>query len=118
MSKFTPAPWELDYLNSNNKDNGIYITDNLTTVCDFYFKSGSGRIVDFPNAKANAHLICAAPDMYGALKPLEDYANEMDELQPTWSYDEKVASFPLYYQGCIARSTLKKARGEVEVDNV
>lgn len=60
--QFTPAPWHV-----NKSDNClVYDADNIG-VCSTRHNDGEPR----RNAKANATIIAAAPEMYEALEKME-----------------------------------------------
>lgn len=60
MNAFTPGPWIIDQYGSIKTPNG------RTLVAD----GVAFRSVSTPETAANAQLISAAPDLYGALKDL------------------------------------------------
>ena len=72
--KHTPGPWNID---ETGGDIGvIYITslnsmESMGTVCDLYFKN-EHETHRFSNAKANARLIAAAPELLETLETLVD----------------------------------------------
>ncbi len=89
MTKFTPGPWEWLYAETHCDGVGRVVTaqvvDVPTNQCVVEFSntshseivyegdgSGGGAFYD-EQARANARLISAAPDMYEALKRLVEY---------------------------------------------
>lgn len=73
-AKFTSGEWKV----SNNGETLKVKTGDQTTVCQLTFLKGAhgmkGRKPE-GEAKANAHLIAAAPDMYEALKLLVKFCD-------------------------------------------
>jgi hypothetical protein len=69
--KWTPGPWRFGYSQKRTKirDNVVFVDNDKTTICK----------CDGDKAHENARLICAAPDLYEALKELlrvhEDRSN-------------------------------------------
>lgn len=69
--KFTPGPW-IALPNAPRADDYWRVSDREDFVCQMFSER-----CEFENAKANAHLIAAAPDLYEALKWIADqYANQ------------------------------------------
>lgn len=63
MTNFTKGPWRVDGY--------LIIGDNGYTICDLW---------DYTTYYTNnAHLIAAAPEMYEALKNIENDDNSMNE---------------------------------------
>jgi len=69
--KHTPGPWEADIDN-----NGDYIV----TIRSYRRVYVNATYEDDDNVKHDAHLIAAAPDMYEALKNLENDNNQIPDL--------------------------------------
>lgn len=95
-TKFTPGPWELS-LEVPNWGEG---EDDP----EFYSVYIGGEAVDVPtdNAKADANLIAAAPDLYAALEA-------MFAIGTTSECHEG----PCGHKACgLAKAALAKARGE------
>ena len=68
--KFTPGPWMVAI---NEDSDLVWVEDaEVDTICDFYSrdrdKDGGISFNGFPNYKANAHLVAAAPAMYERLE--------------------------------------------------
>ncbi len=82
-AKFTNGKWEVV---EESEHHGFYVEDsNGYTVADLYFisKLSEASVNHGDNAKANAHLIAAAPEMYEFLESLQlDVSNDYkrDEL--------------------------------------
>ncbi len=97
--KFTQGEWEVVHASSHH---GYYVQDdNGVTVCDLYYMS-NGRHYHHQNkfdAKPNAHLIAAAPEMYRLLETISDYY--------------KLTGGECHHESEI-ESLLAKARGEHE----
>lgn len=93
--QFTPGPWEI-----NGSDHGFVIATEGHSLAAVWPESLRGRKFD---AKANAFLIAAAPELYEALKwALENIQGMIDE--------DDIPSFVIRDQ---ARAALAKARGEL-----
>jgi len=75
MPKFTPGPWKADALNEDRFAYYILPAINAAGQWGPWIADIMGHINDtFPSeeqARANAHLIAAAPEMYEALKEAE-----------------------------------------------
>lgn len=71
-TKFTPGPWEIEY---DNSETGQWYQSGPAIV---HFRYNSNSQI---KAKANAHLIAAAPDMFEALRILtaDNFAMQMTE---------------------------------------
>jgi hypothetical protein len=85
--KFTNGKWEVVEASEHH---GFYVEDsNGYTVADLYFMSKlSGARVDHgDNAKANAHLIASAPEMYEMLRALSEMSSEDAKLYLEGSSD-------------------------------
>lgn len=100
-AKFTPGPLETDFFNV--EDSGVYmVMDSLNqAVCECFTQypfAGKPGITD-DEAKGNAFLYAAAPDMYAELDHLKNYF-----IQPDYRiiFDR-------------IEELLRKARGESEV---
>ena len=97
---FTPGPWKI----KNNEHSGevavVYCTSQgVSNICGKRARPWGAEIHD-----ANAHLIAAAPDLYGALSGL---------LKVTDSYLVGEADGPgLVLTRQVAKYALAKARGE------
>ena len=89
--KFTPGPWTK--MNATDVFEGYW---NGRQVADCMVDND----INYPQQKANAALIAAAPDMYEAL----------DNLLEAWD-EWGVSSFPDPFAD-MARAALAKARGE------
>ena len=84
MSKHTPGPWKAKTF--KRKDGNNYtaidgrITDDPNTavlICEMAGWQGEAR----DEQKANANLIAAAPDMYAALKAIDDGDGSLTESE-------------------------------------
>jgi len=78
--KFTPGPWEV----GKSETHGIFwIQAPGEGVCDLYIKVDDTTFSPFRNAEANAHLIAAAPELYGegraSARTMEDVADALGE---------------------------------------
>lgn len=77
--KFTPGKWEVPAGSKIVRIGGIVL--EMVADCDIKYRNAEEN-------EANANLIAAAPDMYEALKKVEQYGNDrflsqfsnMDEL--------------------------------------
>lgn len=95
MNKHTPGPWikgTLEWVGSNGKK--VVVSDGPS------FGSKS----QWPEAEANALLICAAPDLLEAL----EYVADIDVS----GTDDSVIRFILAAAQHKARSAIARARGE------
>ena len=75
MSEYNPGPWHskrAKFRVDGEYDYGIScdINGNLNVIAEAFGRSGKNT---YPNAKANGDLISAAPDMYEALKAINNY---------------------------------------------
>lgn len=61
---------------------------------------------------ANAHLIAAAPELYEALSPLEEFADQMAADAPEWNDSDTVRIVIPIGDLRSAVAALKRARGE------
>lgn len=91
-AKFTPGPWRVRFGNIGHvkAENGALVAkcQRLTSLC---------------NLQANAHLIAAAPEIYGCLRDvLETFQTLNPEENPN-EYTKLIGNII---------STLAKARGE------
>ena len=92
-AKFTPGPWEVCEIQPGDKEIGIRGPSVEVDYDD----------VDHESARADAHLIAAAPDLYAALE---------ETLRQAPCDCEAMAT---HYSGCfreMARAALAKAGGE------
>ncbi len=118
MSKFTPGPWEVPHFVTATDDGDCKCTSVVEGgyaggICHIHIDNGmsiSEGGNDAPpleEAKANATLIAAAPDMYEALKKvLGAYMGARDDaMHGDANFDDDST-----YQ--MAVTALKKARGE------
>jgi len=63
-NKFTPGPWKVGILQNTRGSDNVYVEANDDLIiCEV-----GGFVIGKDNAKANAHLIAAAPEMYEALR--------------------------------------------------
>lgn len=109
-TKFTPGPWSVaaDYDNKlhvcspwndrvkpkNSDTYGSYLGAH---ICEVPHQGEDAPVVTLTQAKANAHLIAAAPELYEALDLFIDWMNEEE------------GAHALCDKG---RAALAKARGE------
>ena len=91
MAERTPEPWHVEYSESEHFGMArINVKHHGITVAGLH-------MAHYPTAKANAHLIAAAPDMEKALEAWLEWDGEIRETP----------SPPM-----LARAVLAKARGE------
>jgi hypothetical protein len=77
--KFTPGPWKVG---------GAWCDDfNNEVVSLFSVNDEKIAIGDLYNVPENSALICAAPDLYEALKSAKQYIEELDrqDIASNWS---------------------------------
>jgi len=98
MSKHTPGPWHTDIFSLQ------VLSENSLGICQLQAQFGSDP---FPNYRANARLISAAPDLLEALKMYELFANEAEEHGET-----PVSRTLLRAARSQARAAIAKAEGE------
>jgi len=105
--KWTPGPWQV--CNTYHAVHGERVR-NIALCGNAHIPQGNGRIlVPDDEAKANAHLIAAAPDLYEACKKARNVLaliETFDELirTPRRRFEEAIDAIDL---------ALLKARGEV-----
>lgn len=79
MTDYTPGPWEFE---PEGKACGPYVTDgNGRTICDLYFLTpafGTVVVHSATEARSNAHLIAAAPELLEALEGMCDMASHSE----------------------------------------
>jgi hypothetical protein len=92
---FTPGPWFVAYDDSNGQ---AVVSGEHTEVCTCWHLSV--RSIE-KQMRANARLIVAAPDLYGALRDL------CDEKQP--AYHDCIDAGEPECVWCLARAALAKA---------
>ena len=85
-TKFTRGPWEQEF----HTNGCVFITSphaaaSRGDVCDLYHlipqAHGDAKIVTKENARANAHLIAASPDLYEALSTARDIVEKWCHYQ-------------------------------------
>ena len=99
--KFTPGPWEVkralrDTDGACDYGVGADVGGKKLCIAETF---GRVDVNVYPPAEANAHLIAAAPDLYGALKAMAD----------RWEPDCFGTDRAMWED---ARAALAKARGE------
>ncbi|APC46574.1 hypothetical protein [Alteromonas phage PB15] len=101
-AKFTKGPWYV-----YNNDVYLEIVSDKGAICDTCMSGhefDGGDCLEGKSAKANAHLIAAAPEMYAMLQSIDDLFGLLDEhTHPNIELD---------CQQHEIRKLLAKARGE------
>lgn len=96
MSEFTNGPWSIEH---SRMSNGILEEDEAISICTYdshcWDICAVWEDINIGDAKANAHLIAAAPEMYEALTCIIK--------------ENKI----IHSQRVLAESALAKARGEL-----
>lgn len=100
---FTPGPWE--FISKRFADEGVkgrYEIRSISFPMHWLAEVGPSE-QSFDEAKANAQLISAAPDMYEALRELYDEQNGAPLLRREKQWQEAMKK---------ARKALEKAEGK------
>lgn len=110
-TKFTPGNWQVEPIEASYKPSGLV-----------YLRINSGKSIAFAGvykdkgiseaeARANAALIAAAPELYAALEMCEaDYMHEAEDARA----EGRIASAQAYERAAKdIRAVLAKARGEM-----
>lgn len=117
-TKFTTGPWEVEYDGSDIEgsftlrmetaieDPGCHDAVHSIELYDGIWEEEGEE--QFSEAKANTHLIAAAPEIYEALSRMMLWAETIHSLYPHHERDGGSVSADL----AMARSVLAKARGE------
>ena len=109
---FTPGPWKVSYRALDvGVDDDVHGYAKLFDIRGWGYLTGKGQALGLDCEEAtkiqhaNAHLICAAPDMYEALQKIEEWCAHIDAISPEDGelHDQIVG---------LASSVLSKARGE------
>jgi len=74
MSKYTPGPWKMTDVRKYRDEAFFEVSSNASI---FWLAKVGAPDDDFEQAKANAHLIAAAPEMYELLKEQIECYNQM-----------------------------------------
>ncbi len=76
MTKHTQAPWNIMDLNNNP-----YIENNGYEICQFFrtafLNDDYSEDIEFENAKANARLIAAAPELLEFAENMSSYLKDI-----------------------------------------
>lgn len=79
----TPSPWTIQEYGDEHLPNLVIHQDSERRIC---FMATPGSHGDPAIIEANAHLICAAPDLYDALRFLTEMAGyAIGHLDPEWA---------------------------------
>jgi len=69
--------WSVEKSVGQDGNTGLYVLDG-EDICNLYYKTPDGDIIQFPNAEYHAKLIAAAPDMLELVVAL----SKMGSLRP------------------------------------
>lgn len=102
-AKFTPGPW--DYCKPHKRWL-VYPESARDGGIDYYIAEAINVDGRFAEAKANAHLIAAAPEMYAALKEIEWIFEGKEDITDSGGPNDAMRACET------VRAALRKARGE------
>lgn len=118
-TKFTPGPWEVkqgddprDFIVAERSGNTV-AEPNCELFNDWPELDPSVRHIGVDEAKANAYLIAAAPNLYSALEKLIEKADSFtqDAVADRIRF-QRDAAHVIRNAMAAARAALRRARGE------
>lgn len=110
-TRFTPGPW--DYCKPHKRWL-VYPESARDGGIDYYIAEAINVDGRFAEAKANAHLIAAAPEMYAALEAFAEAAKNLEDRQRDHDHLWESPEAMMLTAGDLRRAlaALRKARGE------